>query len=391
MEINTIATHDPTNRLPDGPPGDSSVWQACKNVLCFRPDNMGDVLMTTPAFRALKESVPDRKLTLLTSPAGAGIARFIPEIDAIIPFDVPWVQPANEKGRDELQPFIGQLKEKQFDAAIIFNVQSQNPLPSALLCYMAQIPRVLGYCRENPYRLMTDWVPDPEVLVATRHEVDRQLALVETIGSTTTHKRISLSVSAEAQQQALDLLRKSGVQPNRPWLLLHAGVSEVKRRFCEKQYIRAARQLQSEMGYQIVLTGSQSEWHYVEEIRQALDENAFNLAGYFSLETFIGLVAQAPVLISNNTGPVHIASAVGTPVVVLYAMTNPQHTPWMVPSRVLYFEVPGPLRSRNRLLQHFPEPAEPRASVAGIVQAVAELTAPKSLETHPFRSELKTH
>ncbi|MFD1139809.1 glycosyltransferase family 9 protein [Larkinella insperata] len=354
-------------------------WQDCKSILCFRPDNMGDVLMTSPAFRALKESVPGRKLTLLTSSAGAAIAPYIPEIDAVIPFDVPWVQPNSRPERDELPQLVRSLKEYAFDAAVIFNVQSQNPLPSALICYVAGIPRVLGYCRENPYELMTDWVPDPEILVATQHEVDRQLNLVSTVGSTTAEKRLSLTVSNTARLQALEWLTQQGIQTGEPWLILHAGVSEAKRRFGAEQYVQAARQLRSESDYQILLTGSKSEWNYVETIRQGIGERAYNLAGAFPLETFIGLVAEAPVLISNNTGPVHIAAALGTPVVVLYAMTNPQHTPWMVPSRVLYFEVPKPLRSKNRLLQHFPEPAEPRATPEGIVQAVHELVGQKVL------------
>ncbi|MRS59698.1 glycosyl transferase [Larkinella terrae] len=361
------------NHLPVEKTGNGSDWQQCKNVLCFRPDNMGDILMTTPAFRALKASVPGRKLTLLTSSAGAAIAPFIPEIDAIIPFDLPWVQTASRQKRDELPQLIRRLKEEAFDAAIIFNVQSQNPLPSALICYVAEIPRTLGYCRENPYELLTNWVPDPEVIVASRHEVERQLALVTSVGSTTTDKRLSLTVTDLARKEALENLARAGLRLTDPWLVLHAGVSEVKRRFGAEQYIRAARQLRTETGFQIVLTCSQSEWQYVETIRQGIGEKAYNLAGRLSLETFIGLIAQAPVLIANNTGPVHMAAALGTPVVVLYAMTNPQHTPWMVPNRVLYFEVPKQLRSRNRLLQHFPEPAEPRASAEGIVQAVYDL------------------
>lgn len=355
-------------------------WQDCKEVLCFRPDNMGDVLMTTPAFRALKESAPGRRLTLLTSSAGAAIARAIPEVDEVIVFDVPWVQTANGAGREAVLSLVDELKQRQFDGAVLFTVQSQNPLPSAMVCYLAGIPNVLGYCRENPYHLLTDWVPDPEILVATRHEVDRQLALVATIGCVTGNQRLSLSVAPTARQQALDALKRAGVSVASPWLLLHAGVSEAKRQYGQEEYVKAARWLVQERGYQIILTGSRSEWAYVESIRQALGEGAYNLAGVVPLETFVGLIAEAPVLISNNTGPVHIAAAVGTPVVVLYAMTNPQHTPWMVPNRVLYFEVPAHLRSRNQLLQQFPEPAEPRATPEGIVQAVEELTAPGRAE-----------
>jgi ADP-heptose:LPS heptosyltransferase len=125
-------------------------------------------------------------------------------------------------------------------------------------------------------------------------------------------------------------------------------------------------------GYKILLTGSGSERDYVDEIASRLSHDATNIAGELSLAEFIALVAAAPVLISNNTGPVHIAAAVGTPVVVLYAMTNPQHTPWQVLNRVLYFEVLPELRTKNRLLQSFPGPATPRASPEAIEAAVNE-------------------
>ena len=163
-------------------------WRDGLRILCIRLDDLGDVLMTTPAFRALKTTWPNCQLTLLTSSAGAAVADYIPEVDDIIPFDVPWVN-GDAEARSKLIPMAAQLQAYAFDAAIIFTVQSQNPLPAALLCYLADIPRVLGHCRENPYQLLTDWVPDKEVLMATRHEVERQLDLVQTIGCQTTGGR----------------------------------------------------------------------------------------------------------------------------------------------------------------------------------------------------------
>ncbi|MDQ5852190.1 MAG: glycosyltransferase family 9 protein, partial [Chloroflexota bacterium] len=78
----------------------------------------------------------------------------------------------------------------------------------------------------------------------------------------------------------------------------------------------------------------------VEHIRTAMEAPSYSLAGKLSLPELAALIEQAPLLLSNNTGPVHIAAAVGTPVVDLYALTNPQHIPWMVPQRVLFHDVP---------------------------------------------------
>src|SRR5262249_32235943 len=93
-------------------------------------------------------------------------------------------------------------------------------------------------------------------------------------------------------------------------------------------------------GCRIVFCGTDPERELVEQIRTAMRAPSHSLVALLNLAECAALVAQAPLLISNNTGPVHVAAAVGTPVVDLYALTNPQHTPWAVPSRVLFHDVP---------------------------------------------------
>ncbi|GAB4040762.1 lipopolysaccharide heptosyltransferase II [Spirosoma gilvum] len=364
---------------------DTDFWTDGLRILCVRLDNMGDVLMTTPAIRALKTTWPNCHLTLLTSSVGAAIGDFIPEIDQIIPFDVPWVSGTSEQ-RDSCLSMVSQLEKSGFDAAILFTVQSQNPLPAALLCYMAGIPRVLGYCRENPYQLITDWLPDTEVLVANRHEVERQLALVQAVGCQTNQHQLSLDVPLVDQVYIRKYLASRGLDFSRPWFVLHPGVSEARRRYPADEFAKAAKRLVRTAGYQAVLTGSPSEQPLIDVIQQELGGQAINLAGQLNLGQLIALIADAPILVANNTGPVHIAAAVGTPVVVLYAKTNPQHTPWRVPNRVLYFDVPAAIRSRNVLLQQFPDGFPSDASPDAIVQAVLSL-----LDESVNANELSSH
>jgi len=358
----------------------SDAWRNYKNILCIRLDNMGDVLMSQPAMRALKHVGLDRQITLLTSSIGATIAPFIPEVDAIIPFDVPWVKTDETNGEQQLLALADELRSRRFDAAVIFTSYSQNPLPAAMLCYQAGIKAVLGYCRENPYRLISDWIPDREPLDYIVHEVQRQLQLVETVGAATSDTNLSLRVPGESRQTIRTRLAALRVGKDRPWLVLHAGVSEEKRCYPADEYISACRSLIGQ-GYEIVLTGSSSEQGYVNNIARRLGNGASNLTGELSISELMALIAAAPILISNNTGPVHIAAAVGTPVVVLYAMTNPQHTPWKVSSRVLYFAVRPDLRTKNRLLQSFPDVSGPRASPLAITAAVNELVRHASCET----------
>lgn len=333
---------------------------------------MGDVLMTTPAFQAIKDSFADCRLTLLTSSAGAAVSKLIPEIDETIVFDVPWVKNDSDRDQAAVISMADELSRRAYDGAIIFNTYSQSPLPAAMLCYLAGINQVLGYCHENPYGLMSDWIPDIEPAAEPKHEVIRQLDLVRHIGAVTENTRLRLTVSDSATAIARQKLQTLGVDMSRPWLILHAGVSEDKRRYNAQHYIAAMRDLVGR-GWQVVLTGSSNEKEYVSNLMSEIGAGAHDMSGVLTLEELAAAISLCNVLVSNNTGPVHIAAATGRPVVVLYAMTNPQHTPWQTPSRVLYFPVPETLRSKNYFLQDFPGTAEPQASPEAIVNAVLEL------------------
>ena len=323
-------------------PATDTGWETARNILCVRLDSLGDVLMTTPAFRALKEGRPGRRLTLLTSRAGAAAAELIPEIDETIVYDAPWLKATAPRRNSGPEYAMAQdLRRHGFDAAAIFTVYSQNPLPSAFLCYMADIPLRLAHCRENPYQLLSDWVKEPEPEKLVRHEVRRHLDLVASVGCRPRSENLSLTVPAAARRRAADFLASLPLDPRRPWGVVHAGASAPSRRYPPHSFAAAAKLL-IRRGWQLVFSGGGDERELVRSILAALGEDApaWSAAGRLSLAELAGLIARAPVLISNNTGPAHMAAALGTPVVDLYALTNPQHSPWAVPHRLLYHDVP---------------------------------------------------
>jgi ADP-heptose:LPS heptosyltransferase len=306
-------------------------------VLCVRVDAMGDVLMTTAAMRALRTG--GRSITLLTSPAGAELAPLVPEVDETIRYDAPWTKPGGGDAGADLA-MVDRLAAGRFDAAVIFTVYSQSPLPAALLCRMAGIPLRLAHCRENPYDLLSDWVPEPEPDGGVRHEVRRQLDLVAAVGAATDDERLSLRVPAPARRRVDDLLRAEGIEPPEQLAVLHPGASAPSRRYPEERFTEAARALSERHRVTLVLTGDGSEVALARRIAAAVGPPVVSLAGRLRLPELAALLQRSQVLIAGNTGPVHVAAAVGTPVVDLYALTNPQHPPWGVPARVLYHWVP---------------------------------------------------
>ncbi|RZI40260.1 lipopolysaccharide heptosyltransferase II [Herbaspirillum sp. HC18] len=314
-------------------------WPQARRILCVRLDYIGDVLMSTPAIRALRQSIPGCEITLLTSSSGAAVARLVPEIDHSIEYDAPWLKSSAPHAAAADMAMIGRLAQLRFDAAVIFTVYSQNPLPSAMLCYLAGIPLRLAHCRENPYRLLTHWIPETEPKEQVRHEVRRQLDLVASVNAHTSDERLSLRISSAATARIIDQLWTAGIDTDRPWIALHPGATAPSRRYPPQHWAEAARMLSERLRCPLVFTGTADEAPLIEDIRRGLT-GTFSFAGKLDLEQLAALIALAPVLVCNNTGPAHLAAAAGTPVVDLYALTNPQHTPWQVPSRVLYHDVP---------------------------------------------------
>jgi ADP-heptose:LPS heptosyltransferase len=308
-------------------------WREARRILAIRLDAMGDVLMTTPALRALK-ALPSRpRVSLLTSPAGAAAARLVPELDEVLVWQAPWMKATARLRPAHDRAYLARLRAARFDAAVIFTVYSQSPWPAALIASLAGIPLRLAYGRENPYHLLSDWLPEPEPGRRLRHEVRRQLDLVAAVGAHAGDERLSLRIPEAVKRRVARRLDALGAGGARPFVLVHPSASAPSRRYPREAFAAAVDGL--------VARG----WPVVEavDVRAGEPPLARPAAARFPLATLselAALVARAGVLLANNSGPAHVAAATATPVVVLYALTNPQHAPWRVASEVLFQPVP---------------------------------------------------
>lgn len=314
-------------------------WKTARNLLGVRLDNAGDILLTVPAIRALKKAgSPGRKITLLCSSKGAAVCGLIPEIDDLLVYDAPWMKATAPRRDVSLDRAAAQATAaRRFDGAVIFSVYSQNPLPAAFFCYLCGIPRRAGFCRENPYQLLTRWIPDPEPERFIRHEVQRQLALVSALGAQWEDDRIKISIPSGAFERIRGLLAGIGLNAAAGWIALHAGASAPSRRYPAGHFARVCDLLSGRAP--VVFTGSAEEKKLIDSIRGRTRARTYTLAGKTDLAELAAFISLSALLISNNTCTVHLASATGTSVVDLYALTNPQHTPWKVANRVLYADV----------------------------------------------------
>jgi ADP-heptose:LPS heptosyltransferase len=179
-------------------------------------------------------------------------------------------------------------------------------------------------------------------LIRVRHEVQRQLDLVTAVGAPAKDVQMQFCVTRQAELAVGRMLDDAAIDARLPLVVMHPGASAPSRRYPADRYAEVARQLSEARACQVAVTGGDDERELTRTICASMQgaTRLVDFAGRLDLGELGALIARADLLISNNTGPVHIASAVGTPVVDLYALTNPQHTPWRVPNRVLFREVP---------------------------------------------------
>ncbi len=320
-------------------------WRTARNILLVRLDNLGDVLLTTPAFHAVKTSLPEARLTLLASPVGAQVAALEPDIDDVIVYQAPWMDPWHTLPQDDKreQMMISLLKKRQFDGAIIFTSFRQSSLPAAYLCYLAGIPLRVAASIDGPGSLLTTRHKHPERMM---HEVERGLDLVGAIGMSlqTGEDDLALQVPGDAMLAISTMLADLDID-GRPLIVVHPGCSMPARTYPWEMYAQVIDLLIEQLGAFVVVTGMGNERALVAQVLDCVkDEHraaTLPLAGVLPFPEFCALIKAADLTITNNTGPMHISAAVSTPVVALFALTNPpeQWGPWHVPHRQLYHDV----------------------------------------------------
>lgn len=320
-------------------------WQNARRVLIVRLDNLGDVLVTTPAIHAVRQALPEAQITLLASPVGAQAGRLNPDIDDVIEYQAPWMDPWHQLPLDPAreQAMIARISDGRFDGAIIFTSFRQSPLPAAYLCYLANIPLRVAASIDGPGSLLTTRHKHPERMM---HEVERGLDLVGAIGMGTDDHRLRLVIPNDARDEALAALAMRHVDRSRPLIVVHPGCSMPARTYAWERFALVAQHLVEQDAATIILTGVEQERALTERVRQQVAgmarESVFSLAGELSFPGLCAMIETADLTITNNTGPMHVSAAAGTPVVALFALTNPpeQWGPWQVPHRLLNYDVP---------------------------------------------------
>lgn len=312
-------------------------WDEVRRVLAVRLDNLGDIVMTGPALRALRARWPDASITLLASPAGSAAARLLPWVDEILPHRAVWQDASNALPLDPAreQAFIADLAARRFDAAFIFTSFSQSPWPPAYACYLAGIPVRVGHSHGFGGGLLTLQAP---AMPGSVHQVDRNAALVEAAGLAVGRRALAVAVPPGANERAHRALAAHGIGEEDPFVVLAPGASCAARRYSAAKFAGAAAAIADRLSCPVLITGSPRETALVETVRlRAASPAVRSLDSGVDVIALAAILSRARLLVGNNSGPMHLADAVRCPMVILYSGTDleEQWRPRSAPSILL--------------------------------------------------------
>ncbi len=299
-------------------------WLEARNILAVRMDNIGDVIMLGPALRAVKETLPHARITLLASPSGSAAVSLLPWIDDVLVWRATWQDVGGRFPFDPQreQELITLLAAQHFDAALIFTSFSQTPHAPGYACYLAGIPLRAGESKEfGGSILSTELKGAPDEM----HQAERNLRLVEHLGFVAKDRNLAAFISDEARNKASEILIQEGIDTGRPFVLLHPGASAKARRYPTQRFATVAASLMQH-GWPVLVTAVEREAALIDEMR-LLAPGAHYLLAETTLEEYAALIERAALVICNDTLPMHLADALRIPEVVLFSGTD-QEEAW---------------------------------------------------------------
>jgi lipopolysaccharide heptosyltransferase II len=293
-----------------------------RRILVIRLDLLGDLVNSMPAVAALHERFPSARITMLTLPHTSAIPRQFAFVDEVFTLDTNAIRlPRNLLRPRTYRTFIDmglRLRRENFDLCV-----SLFGLMASIWAFVSGARQRIGYLRESYPYMFTDPVPGRR-FDRPQHEVRWDLDLAAAAGASGAYRNPTLQVQSEPATRIADRLTALGIAPGDRLIGIHGGaVNGSAKRWPAMHWAALADRLIRDHGYKVILTGSTNERNISEEITRRMAHKAIVLTGETDIDELLAVLARCDLVISGDSGPLHMAVALGRPTVSIYGPTDP--------------------------------------------------------------------
>jgi heptosyltransferase-2 len=332
-----------------------------QNILIRGPNWVGDAVLAIPAMKAVREHFRNAQITLLVRPWVAGLFTSAPFVDRV------WSEP-RPSSIAEWSRITRAIRDRHFDLAVLF----PNSFESALMMFAGRVPNRFGYATDGRSLLLTNAITRTDS-GNEAHQVHYYLDLVKNFFKPDKDPSIEIDATAQERAEARRLLAEHGIERQDRFLVLNPGAAYGSaKRWDELRFAEAGDRFAKEFGLSVAVIGSASEIPAAERVRAQMKSPAAILSGKTTLETLMGVLAECSLMITNDSGPMHIAAALGTPTVAVFGSTDERVTgPVGAQTRI----VKTPVDCSPCLLRECPidHRCMERVSVSDVYRAAREL------------------
>ncbi|RJP29701.1 MAG: lipopolysaccharide heptosyltransferase II [Candidatus Omnitrophota bacterium] len=289
-------------------PQDKKIDHDFKRILIVRTDRIGDVVLSTPVIKNLRNRFPSAYIAMVVSPQAKEIIDNNPYLDEVILYD----KDKEHKGWQQSMEFAGLLAKKKFDIAIILHPTNR----MHLLTFLAKIPVRVGYDKKMGF-LLSKKIKHTKQL-GQKHELEYNLDLLKAIGINAEDKELIFNIRPEVEIWARHKLMNLGVKDNEKVIAIHPSASCPSKIWPHERFAQLADKLIEKYSFKVLIVAAAKDNYLAEKVMKEMYNEAINLSGETSVSQLAAILKRSVLFISNDSGPVHVASAVNTPVISIF-------------------------------------------------------------------------
>lgn len=283
-----------------------------KNILIARLDRIGDVVLSTPAIKAVRDAYPASHIAVMVRPYARDIVEGNPYLDEVIIYD----KGGSEKSLSGNLKFTNYLRRKNFDLALILHPTKR----THIIIFLAGIPVRVGYDKKWGF-LLTKKIPHTKQF-GLKHEIDYTLDVLKYAGIEAKDRSLYMPIKDASEKRIAELFEKGGVKNNDMVIAVNPGASCVSKRWRPENFAKVGDALARERGAKIVIISDSKDKPFADKTASLMRTTPLNLAAQTSVADIASVLKRSRLFISNDSGPVHIACAVGTPVIAIFGRND---------------------------------------------------------------------